>query len=225
MGHGIIEYCGDYSESPETYYKMRQIMKSITRDVHAQNSMEHQKRYITLLELAYWSQYNPLKTFIGDEFISFYLKYINKLNVRGRPADASVMSDKTFVPNVIDIPWKDLFEIRKAPLLTDYRNRFIEISRTNDPQRVISFYHDTQDRLIDMLTPNTRKAVFENTLGAIPLPLAFPIPSPFSIGFGIKSSLKEINASRNYKWLSVLKSEAKNAEEKLKTTGTAPTDN
>jgi hypothetical protein len=129
------------------------------------------------------------------EIMASLFEYFNNGDVsEQRPINLSL-------PNIADLSWNDIFELRKSPYLPQYRD-FLSGYNLH-PEADIAIVEEINETLWDLigqLKPSKSGSFIKRLVANIPIPV-IPIPNPYAGYKDYKEGSKERQMFMNYGWL------------------------
>ena len=144
-------------------------------------------------DIEYWQEHFRNSTFIGDEWSD---KIVQRLNSASAPAFGH--ASRTYdLPDLSQVSWEDLIDLRQSPFLKDFRRKYVDFQRRGESDNILAIYEEGLERLSDEVRPSVYGQVTKALLANLPLS---PV-NPVAVASSIEDISKAKKLKSTYGWL------------------------
>lgn len=159
--------------------------------------------YLTkCLKLPYFESMEKWK-----ELSSFFQKFEFKVN--------SVDSIVAGIPNLAELSWDSILELRKSPFIEPFRAYMFTVSP--EPTELLENIEKELWNVLGQVTPSKKGSAFQRIIASMPVPVPVPLPNPYGVYREAKEAKKEKDMFNKYGWLFFLQ-QARSMQDRQKTT-------
>ncbi len=149
-------------------------------------------------DILHWRAYFGDATLVSDRAAESVVERLNLFPYEGKSGYTSIAAD---LPNILEVPWEGVVELRRSSFLQNFRRKYSELTREDKIEQLFDEYLETLERLADAVRPNTAAEVTKAVLGNLPT----PIINPISIGSSVRDIWRSERLKREYGWVFFLR--------------------
>ncbi len=156
-------------------------------------------------DILYWQNHFRNSTFIGNTTTSKIVENLSIIDVNEARASKHITFE---CPDIIDIEWNDIVDLRYSPFLCDFRQKYFQLAEKNETDKLVDHYYNGLVKLAEIVKPKPTNEIVKAILVNLPIP---PI-NPISIVSSVNDIYKSKTLKRDFGWLFFL-NEITNKEE------------
>lgn len=142
---------------------LRNATDSVMKEIagNPEPSMQEQYEYYKwggylMSDILYWRAYFADATLVADPAAE---KIVARTNPAAQGTRDDYPSISGQVPDILDVPWESIIELRKSSFLTNFRTKYSELSKQGKTHQLLDEYLNTLEKLADAVKPNRKTEI------------------------------------------------------------------
>lgn len=148
----------------------------------------------TISEIQYWRFNIPFSTFIGHDISDATLRSIAAPIIEHDGVNECFSA----CPDVLQLNWNDIFELRRSPYLSSFRDKYRVLMREGKTKHLMDHYQAAMEHIIKEARPNPTRSLLMAVLSNLPIPVIKL--NPFHIAHNMHEVYHNWSLNKRYGW-------------------------